>query len=173
MSAITVRSVRASDLDDLVAIYAFEDVIANTLQIPHRDAAFWQNFYRSRDPGGVELTAVTEDKVVGHLGMILNHTPRRKHVATFGIAVHPDFHGRGIGSALMAEMLNMADNWLAILRMELSVAAGNARAIGLYGKFGFVGERTSRFDVFRAGSYSDTLHMARFHPGQMAALLAQ
>jgi putative acetyltransferase len=167
MSAIVIRPVMAEDIKDLTEIYSFEEIIANTLQIPHRDAKFWQDFYKSRDPSGVELAAMIDGKVVGHLGMILNHTPRRKHVGTFGICVHPHHHGQGVGSALISEMINMADNWLNLLRIELSVASGNPRAIALYSKFGFTTERVSRFDVFSAGRYTDTTHMARFHPAQI------
>ena len=31
----------------------------------------------------VELISVCEGKVVGHLGILLNHNPRRKHVGSF------------------------------------------------------------------------------------------
>lgn len=159
-----VRPIRPTDADDVAAIYAYESVITNTGQIPHRDAAFWQNFYKSRDPGGVELVAEIEGRAVGHLGMIMNHTPRRKHVASFGISVHPDFQGRGVGHALMSEMLNMADNWLNLMRVELAVASTNERAIHLYKKHGFEIEGEARYDLFSAGHYSSSLHMARFHP---------
>ncbi|MDB5526483.1 MAG: YhhY [Rhizobium sp.] len=168
--ALLVRAIRSSDIDDVASIYAHESVIANTGQIPHRDAAFWQNFYKSRDPGGVELVCEIDGRAVGHLGMILNHTPRRKHVASFGISVHPDFQGRGAGNALITEMLDMADNWLNLLRIELVVSSENHNAIRLYRKHGFVVEGEARFDLFRAGKYCHTSHMARLHPRCSAML---
>jgi putative acetyltransferase len=165
-----VRPIKAADADDIASIYAHESVIINTGQIPHRDAAFWQNFYKSRDPGGVELVCEVEGRAVGHLGLIMNHTPRRKHVATFGISVHPDFQGRGVGNALMTEMLNMADNWLNLMRVELSVASDNERAMRLYNKHGFVVEGEARYDIFSAGRYFSSTHMARLHPRFSAML---
>lgn len=168
MSPVKIRVARPEDANALAEIYSFEDVLANTTQLPFRDARFWQEFYKIRDPEGVELVAERDGKVVGHLGMILNRAPRRKHVATFGICVHPDAQGTGVGRDLMSEMLNMADNWLNIIRLELSVASTNDRAITLYQKMGFVQERVSRFDLFTRGRYADTLHMARFHPGWTA-----
>ena len=172
MSSVSVRPVSEGDIHDVAAIYAFESVIANTGQIPHRDAKFWHDFYKTREPNGVELVGIVDGKAVGHLGMILNHTPRRKHVGTFGICVHPDFQGLGVGKALMAEMLNMSDNWLNLLRVELSVASENARAIGLYARYGFVVEGETRYDIFRAGEYAHTTHMARFNPRQIGQLEA-
>jgi putative acetyltransferase len=161
---LLVRPPKATDAEDIAAIYAHESVIVNTGQIPHRDAAFWQNFYKSRDPQGVELVCEVEGRAVGHLGMILNQTPRRKHVASFGISVHPDFQGRGVGHALMTEMLDMADNWLNLVRVELSVASDNAGALKLYQKHGFVVEGEARYNIFTAGRYTSSLSMARFNP---------
>jgi putative acetyltransferase len=167
MTSIVIRSARAEDAGDLAAIYAFEEVVAYTTQLPHRDQRFWQDFYKSRDPDGVELVADSNGRAVGHLGLMLNRNPRRKHVATFGLCVHPDFHGQGVGSALLREMVNLCDNWLNIMRLELSVASGNARAIALYERFGFEKEGEARFDLFTGGAYANTTHMARFHPSLM------
>lgn len=168
MSPVKIRVARLEDANALAEIYSFEDVVAYTTQLPFRDVRFWQDFYKLRDPEGVELVAELEDKVVGHLGMILNRAPRRKHVGTFGICVHPDAQGKGVGRALMCEMLNMADNWLNIVRLELTVASTNDKAIALYEKTGFVQERVSRFDLFTRGRYVDSMHMVRFHPAWSA-----
>ena len=167
MGSIIVRRVTEGDIADLAEIYATESVVANTAQIPHRSPQFWADFYRSRDPQGVEVVAVIEDRAVGHLGLILNHTPRRKHSASFGICVHADFHGKGVGSALMAEMVHLADNWLNLVRLELSVASDNAPAIALYEKFGFVSEGIAKCDIFRDGRYGDSTKMARIRPGTL------
>jgi putative acetyltransferase len=50
------------------------------------------------------------------------------------------------------------------MRVELSVASDNARAIRLYNKHGFVIEGEARYDIFSAGRYSSSTHMARLHP---------
>jgi putative acetyltransferase len=170
MSQIIIRRVSETDIDDLVDIYASSEVLANTAQIPYRAPQFWGDFYRTRDPQGVELVAVVDGRVVGHLGLTLNHTPRRKHAATFGICVHPDFHGQGVGTALMAEMCHLADDWLNLVRLELSVASDNAAAIALYTKFGFVTEGEARWDIFRAGRYAHSTRMARIRPSASDAL---
>lgn len=165
---VTVRRIEDADLSAIAAIYAHEAVIANTAQVPFRTDAFWRDFYKTRDPDGLELVGVVDGKAVGHLGLITNRQPRRKHVASFGIAVHPDFQGRGVGKALIAEMLHQADNWLNLVRVELSVAADNVGAIALYEKCGFVHEGQTRFDIFSRGAYGHSNHMARMRPGWAA-----
>ncbi len=52
------------------------------------------------------------------------------------IGVHPDFRGRGIGSALLTDLLDHCRS-AAIERVFLEVRASNEAAIALYGRFGF------------------------------------
>ena len=164
MTKLVVRAVEAADAADLGAIYAHESVIANTGQVPMRGGQFWAGFWKSKDPGAVELVSEVDGRAVGHLGILMNASPRRKHVATFGVAVHPDFQGRGVGNALVAEMLRLADNWLNLVRVELAVASDNVRAIGLYRKHGFVVEGEALYDNFRAGKFTHSVSMARINP---------
>ncbi|ADO43744.1 GNAT family N-acetyltransferase [Ketogulonicigenium vulgare] len=164
MPPLTIRSLRPDDSAQLIEIYRHESVLAYTAQVPHRSESFWRDFYVTRDPDAVELVAEVQGRAIGHLGLIQNRNPRRKHVASFGLAVHPDFQGQGAGGGLIAEMLNMTDNWLNILRVELSVSVDNARAIALYQRYGFQSEHETRFDLFTGGRFVNTLHMARFHP---------
>lgn len=170
MSHIAVRHVEASDYEAIAAIYATEAVIEQTTQIPYRTAEFWKNFYNHASPSNVELVALRESQVVGHLGILLNTNIRRKHVASFGIAVHPEHQKMGVGKALMAEMINLCDNWMNILRLELAVYSDNLGAIHLYKTFGFEVEGEARFECFRKGRFAHSTKMARFHPSFQSML---
>ena len=66
-----------------------------------------------------------------------------------------------MGKALLAELVQAADQWLDIRRLELTVFADNAAAIALYSKLGFEVEGTYRKYAFREGRYVDALSMAR------------
>ena len=161
---VEIRHIEDSDYEAVAEIYKDEGVLANTTQIPFRTGAFWRDFYRAGNPQNVELVAVCDTTIVGHMGILLNQNIRRRHVASFGIAVHPAYHGMGVGKAMMEALLNLADNWLNLVKVELAVNATNQIAIGLYEKFGFVAEGESKFDTFHGGKYQHTLKMARFHP---------
>lgn len=160
----TIRRVEPADANDLAEIYSFESVIEQTSQQPYGNAAFWQNFYNSHKNGHTEFVAASGHKTIGHLGVLLNYNPRRKHTASFGIAVHPDFHRKGAGKALMNVLIDLSDNWLNLLRLELSVFSDNTAAIALYQQFDFIMEGESRYDLFRKGRYCHSTHMARLHP---------
>jgi putative acetyltransferase len=78
-----------------------------------------------------------------------------------GMAVPSPWQGKGIGSALLAALIDLADNWLNVTRLELTVYTDNTRAISLYRKFGFEIEGTHRAYALRAGAYVDAHAMAR------------
>jgi putative acetyltransferase len=81
-----------------------------------------------------------------------------------GVAV--EWQGKGVGSKLLAAALDIADNWMNLQRVELSVFADNDAAISLYCKFGFETEGLLRDYAVRDGVLVDTLSMARLRrPG--------
>jgi putative acetyltransferase len=61
-------------------------------------------------------------------------------------------------------MIDLADNWLGLRRIELTVFADNVAAIHLYQKCGFTIEGTARQFALREGAYCDAHTMARLHP---------
>ena len=159
---LLIRAVLDSDYEQISAIYDDIDVIGNTSQLPYRTPDFWRAYREKRGPGALPVVAVLDETVVGHMTIVPDERPRRRHVASFGIAVHRDHHRRGIGRALMRELIRLADGWLNLHKLELGVFAHNDGAIALYREFGFVEEGRLRDDLFTDGRYVDTLLMARF-----------
>jgi L-phenylalanine/L-methionine N-acetyltransferase len=117
-------------------------------------------------PTGAELFIVAErvGRVVGNAGMHPLPQVRRSHVAGIGMSVAADAQGQGVGTALMAALIDWADNWARLLRLELTVFTDNPAAIALYKKFGFEIEGTHRAYALRNGAFADVLAMARLHP---------
>lgn len=66
-----------------------------------------------------------------------------------------------MGSKLLAAALDVADNWMNLHRVELTVYADNEAAHNLYRKFGFEVEGCLRDYALRDGVFVDTLSMAR------------
>lgn len=158
---LRIRNVVDADYEGIAEIFSFPEVIAQTSQEPNQPAAFWRDLYQSYKDGCIERIADVDGKVAGHLTILLNARERRKHVASFGIAVHPQFQRMGVGRALMEDLIDIADNQLELVRVELNVFADNARAIRLYQRFGFDHEGRQRKDVLRNGELCDGFRMAR------------
>lgn len=168
MPAITIRGVEADDWEDIAAIQAAPDVIYNTLQIPYKSRDAVRERTENQPANHYGLVAVIDERVVGLLGLQVG-TGRRAHVASLGMMVHADYQGRGVGSALMAAAIDLAENWLNISRIELEVYPDNGPALALYEKFGFEREGILRDFAFRDGQYVDSILMARLRSEDEAA----
>jgi putative acetyltransferase len=77
------------------------------------------------------------------------------------MGVHDAYQGQGVGTALMTAAIDLADNWLNVIRLELSVWCDNIPAVRLYKRFDFEIEGTLRDYGFREGRYVDAYSMAR------------
>jgi len=157
---ILIRAVEASDLPALNEAWNQPLAMAGTLQLPFRSLEQRQARHAVNAPGFTHLAAIVDGRAVGAAG--LNRLDgRRTHVGYIGMAVHDAYAGKGVGSALMAALVDLSDNWLNLRRLELTVYADNARAIRLYERFGFAREGLHADFAWRDGAYVDALAMAR------------
>lgn len=161
LSPVEVRAVEPTDASDIHEIMSLPHVIWGTMASPYVPLAQRQKNLAETPGGALRLAATVDQKVVGILGLDRNGLPRLNHTATLSIAVHDDHAGRGVGSALMAAMVEVADKWWNLVRLELEVYVDNLRAIALYERFGFDREGLLRHRAWRAGEYIDCLAMAR------------
>ena len=159
---ITIRHAEPTDAPALRDLYALPNAQAGTLHLPTPPLSQWQKRLESSDV--VALVAEVDGLLVGQISLHMEPNPRRKHVAGIGMGVRDDWAGKGVGSALMAAALDLADNWLNLRRIELTVYSDNGAALALYRKFGFEQEGLARGYAFRQGEYVDALYMARIRP---------
>ncbi|WP_064607668.1 GNAT family N-acetyltransferase [Photobacterium sp. J15] len=158
---VTVRHVEDKDIEAIKELYAGKKAYSGTLQLPFPSLSLWEKRLSDLPDNVYSLLAEVDGEVVGQIGFEVITRPRRRHVATFGMAVS-DFHqGKGIGSKLLSAMLDMADNWLNVRRIELTVYTDNHAAIALYEKHGFAIEGEAMDYAFRNGEYVNTYYMAR------------
>jgi len=92
---------------------------------------------------GVKFIYENEERPVGMFKLVPN-SYRSSHVVYLGgLAVHPDFAGKGYGISMMNEIILYAEQH-GFLRIELSLYTENAKARRLYEKAGFQEEGISR-----------------------------
>jgi L-phenylalanine/L-methionine N-acetyltransferase len=157
---VTIRAREPGDWQEIAALMSLPNVRFGTLRLPFVSSDHWRRMLEKPSEGVTSIVAVLDGRIIGHAGLIQDKG-RRSHAAQVFMSVHDDHRGRGIGTALLAALVDTADNWLNIRRLELTVYVDNEPGIRLYKKFGFEIEGSRRADAFRAGKFVDSLMMAR------------
>src|SRR5262245_48310850 len=133
------------------------------MRLPYTSLDEVERQFAEPPPQMRRLVAEVDGRVVGLLGLEVGRG-RRAHSAALGMMVHDDFQGRGVGTALLAAAVELAERWLGLHRIELEVYPDNAAALRLYGKFGFEEEGRFRRFALRDGQWTDAIGMARLAP---------
>jgi len=161
---ITIRHLNPEDSEAVHKIFLSEKVIWGTMRLPYDSFENTQRRLES-GKGTIRLVAELLGEVVGFAELITYpNLPRHRHVGEINlIAVRDDQHGKGIGRALMQAVVNLAEQWLQITKLNLLVWEDNEKAIQLYQQFGFVVEGTITEYAFRQGEYVNAHVMGRAH----------
>lgn len=101
---------------------------------PEREARFINRFIKNEDE--IMLVAVDGERIVANGVIERERIPRLAHRARLTLTVLKDYWGQGIGSRLMAMMIDFCRESGAEL-IFLECRSDNERAVNLYKKFGF------------------------------------
>ena len=158
---ILIRRSEPTDASAIAEIYASPNAYHGTLQLPHSPIQQWEQRLAKNSENLYSYVAERDGEIVGNLGLIVDSNPRRRHVATIGLALKDAVSGQGIGSKLLSTAIDLADSWLNLKRIEMTVFVDNKPAVKLYEKFGFEIEGQSACYAFRNGEYVSAYHMGR------------
>ena len=160
--SIEIRNVALEDVQAVHDIMLQNRTLVGTMRLPYQSLDHTQERLGPED-GVYKLSALIDGAVAGYCELITYpDAPRQRHAGEINmIVVHPQFKSQGVGGALMDAMIDLADNWVNLRRVSLSVWVQNTAAIKLYEQYGFEIEGRMRDYVFGQGTYSDALVMAR------------
>ena len=136
-----IKKATLQDTNFFYELYMHPDINPYLLYEPMAMAAFDPIF---ADLVQKELVFIYFNEEGLPVGMfkLIPHTYRSAHIVYLGgVAVHPKYAGKGYGLLMMKAILNYAKD-RGFLRIELSVAIQNLKAIYLYKKAGFKKEGT-------------------------------
>lgn len=174
-------TIRPARPEDAAALAAAEAETARTpgllVSRPHElRAEAFERMIRDLAASGRGRYAVAEEdgRPVGHAFVEPMGLEAVAHVVRLTICVHPGCRGRGIGRALMEDLMAWARRAPGVEKVELLVRATNAPAIALYRKLGFEEEGRLRRRVrLPDGTCIDDVAMGWFpHARDRAAAAA-
>ncbi|HAE61768.1 MAG TPA: GNAT family N-acetyltransferase [Eubacteriaceae bacterium] len=163
---LLIRPIQLEDAKEINDLRRMEGIMENILGLPSETLMNSKSYLSKEDSLRHQFVAVLKkdrasEIIVGTAGLHVNELPRKRHSGTIGIMVHTEYQGMGIGKQLMSTVLDVADNWLMLTRIELEVFADNEKAINLYQKFGFEVEGVKKKAAIRNGRYADEMLMGR------------
>jgi L-phenylalanine/L-methionine N-acetyltransferase len=130
-----VRQATLNDFDFIYSLY-FHPQVNPYLLYEMMDKPTFQPIYEELISKKIKFIYEENGQTVG-MFKLYAHTYRAAHIGYLGgLAVHPDFSGQGFGAKMMTEILDLSKE-KGFLRIELSTATTNTRAIALYEKLGF------------------------------------
>lgn len=167
VAAMTVRMLGAGDADALLALYRAVAAVPNAglARTPDEMApAYAESILARAAAGGISLGAFAGGTLVGEIHAFRPAPRQFAHVLSeLTVAVAPGWQGRGVGRTLFAALFDAAATLSPrVRRIELLARSGNADAIRLYARLGFVVEGRLRERVRLAdGTVEDDIAMAR------------
>ncbi len=164
-----IRPINISDAKGINELRRMPGVFENILGLPSESIKRNEDFIAKMGDNHHQFVAIAklgnnEEIVIGTAGLVVCTNHRTRHSGSIGIMIHRDYQDKGIGTALIAALIDLADNWLMLVRLELTVFEDNEHAIHLYEKFGFKKEGLKRLAAIRKGKYENEYLMARINP---------
>lgn len=168
LPTLTIRGLRSDDWMALYALFSDEAVLRDTCALPYvGEEAFRERL--NNPPAGMH-TLVAElmlpsgrERVVG-VAWLHALEGRQRHTGRLQVAIQPELRGGETEAGLLEAVLRLADDWLALYRVETVVFPPDEAHVALLRRLGFVHEATMRRYAVRAGHYADGWLLARLHP---------
>lgn len=165
-----IRMLKWTDMDGLISNYlslysevgenpGLGIVLFNEKPSYESEVRWFSNLYSEFLSGNALVSIAEEEGRVAGICDVHKLRPGSEvdHNGLLGILIHKDFRGRGIGTALMEDMINQCRGKFVNLRLD--VYTSNITAVSLYKKMGFVECGHITRSVKRNGKFIDELVM--------------
>lgn len=168
-SSLHIRSIHPDDIPDLHAIMSHPQVVETGLHLYTTEYSDTQANFEKSKKGAHRLVGVHDGKVVVY-GLLRQYLrPRLTHTGEPGVYVHPDYWGQGFGTQMFRKLIDLADNWLPLWRLNLETFSHNEPMQRLAEKFKFQLEGVRRQSAFVNGRFQDINYYARLRPPNLDA----
>ncbi|MFC4913638.1 GNAT family N-acetyltransferase [Actinomadura gamaensis] len=158
LSTLTLRPVRENDLDFL-GDFLSDPYIAGEFgwhgfSDPRRWARLWRETGLLADEKSALLVASGEERL-GFVAWTKVVATRITHHFNFGIALHPDHRGRGVGTEAQRLLIRYLFAYTQVHRLEADTEVDNIAEQRALEKLGLTREGILRQVAFRDGAWRD------------------
>ena len=137
-----VRKITTADFDFIYSLYMHPDANPYLLYELMDEQSFLPVFNDLSEKGIIYI--FSEDGMDTGMFKFIRQQHRNAHTAYLGgLAIHPAYAGKGYGKNMMQEIIALGKE-MGLIRIELSTAIINDKAIALYEKVGFEKEGVLR-----------------------------
>lgn len=134
-----IRLATTQDMDFLYELYMHPNINPYLLYEPMDTVSFSPIVDELLQKRLLYIYCLTDSTPIGMFKLV-PHTYRSAHIVYLGgVAIHPEFAGKGLGQQMMKAIVEYAIS-IGFLRIELSVAENNNKAIRVYENAGFIKE---------------------------------
>lgn len=158
---LIIRPAVIQDAENISRIRRQNGVREGILALTSERLSVTTDFLNSLSDEDRAFAAVEDDEILGIAVIVKTRSPMRGHSASVAIMVDSDHQGRGVGKALMQQIVDESEKNLKLHRLELLVLIDNTPAIELYRKFGFEVEATKKHAAVKNGRFVDEYLMGR------------
>jgi len=158
---LIIRPILLQDAEALWTIARQEGVIETTMALPSLRLEQRLKSLSELSENDHYMVAERATQVLGVAGLTVG-TGRVRHSGSLFVYVARQHQGQGIGTRLVQTLLDLADQWLLLRRVELTVLTENEGAKHLYERLGFVVEGCRKISVISQGELKDEWLMARY-----------
>ena len=164
MEAI-IRPIKLEDATDLSELLQMSVTEVNTLNISSSCKISAEECIKSiaKDVHVLVTDAQSPQgsKVIGYAAIKIDSRARSRHTGLFEMSFHRDFYDKESETALIERMLDLADNWLFLKRLELFLLSDDTLSRNKYKSFGFEEEGVLRSKLLVNTEYMDICIMGR------------
>jgi len=142
----TQAILRSPRLEDASALLDYLTVTAGEtdflLQYPEERGAMTieqeERFIQSMidSPVNIMILCEVDGRIAGNCQLSMNTRLKTRHRGRLAIALYKEFWGRGIGTAMFKELIELGSSF-GLSQLELEFVEGNERGRALYEKMGF------------------------------------
>lgn len=111
----------------------------------------------NNDPSNIIIVAEHNRSIVGILTLQRGILQKYQHHGSIGMIVEKTWRSSGVGKALLATLIEWANNHPILEKLCLEVLASNDKAIALYKKNGFIEEGRLKNQVKITNTYYEDL----------------